>query len=46
MCSMLLVSWFFCPIYALYEEAGAIHPNDVGDNVLDVENLIKEPFKN
>ncbi|MBX7076000.1 MAG: 4Fe-4S binding protein [Methanobacteriaceae archaeon] len=35
----------FCPIYALYEEAGAIHPNDVGDNVLDVENLIKEPFK-
>jgi energy-converting hydrogenase B subunit L len=35
----------FCPIYALYGEAGAIHPNAVGESTFDVSDIIKEPFK-
>ncbi|WP_409200408.1 4Fe-4S dicluster domain-containing protein [Methanobrevibacter sp. DSM 116169] len=35
----------FCPIYALYSEAGAIHPNAVGDFEVDTKNIIDEPFK-
>lgn len=35
----------FCPIYALYGEAGTVHPNAVGDINLDIKNLMDKPFK-
>ncbi|MCQ2738040.1 MAG: 4Fe-4S binding protein [archaeon] len=35
----------FCPIYALYEETGAIHPNNVGDSDVNPNDLINKPIK-
>ena len=35
----------FCPIYALYGQAGAVHPNDVGESDLDPKDLMSEPIK-
>ncbi len=35
----------FCPIYALYEESGSIHPNNVGDKDIDPNNLLSQPIK-
>lgn len=35
----------FCPVYALYEEAGSIHPNNVGDSDVDPNNLMTQPIK-
>lgn len=35
----------FCPVYALYEEAGSIHPNNVGDSGIDPDNLMTQPIR-
>ncbi len=35
----------FCPLYALFGEAGTIHPNDVGKVDLEVEKLLDKPVK-
>jgi len=35
----------FCPVYALYCEAGTIHPNSVGEFEINTKDLIEEPFK-
>ena len=35
----------FCPIYSLYGEKGTIHPSCVGDQEVDVNELITQPFK-
>ena len=35
----------FCPVYALYEETGSIHPNNVGDSDIDPNNLMTQPIK-
>lgn len=35
----------FCPIYSLYGEAGTIHPNNVGDNEINSDELISKPVK-
>lgn len=35
----------FCPVYALFGMKGAIHPNSVGEQQVDVSNLIEQPVK-
>jgi energy-converting hydrogenase B subunit L len=35
----------FCPLYALFGEAGTIHPNDVGVVEEDVRELLEKPVK-
>jgi energy-converting hydrogenase B subunit L len=35
----------FCPLYALFGEAGTIHPNDVGEVESDITGLLKKPVK-
>lgn len=35
----------FCPLYALFGEAGTIHPTDVGDVHPDVRELLDKPIK-
>lgn len=35
----------FCPLYALFGEAGTIHPNDVGDVNPDVREMLEKPVK-
>ncbi len=35
----------FCPLYALFGEAGTIHPNDVGIVDLEISKLLDEPVK-
>ncbi|MEW6010018.1 MAG: 4Fe-4S dicluster domain-containing protein [Euryarchaeota archaeon] len=35
----------FCPLYALFGEAGTIHPNDVGKVESDIEKLLEKPVK-
>ena len=35
----------FCPIYALFGEAGTIHPNDVGAAESDISELLEKPVK-
>lgn len=35
----------FCPVYALFGLKGTIHPNSVGDQHIDVEELIDQPIK-
>jgi|ERR1039458_7385769 energy-converting hydrogenase B subunit L len=35
----------FCPLYALFGEAGTIHPNDVGIVESDISQLLKQPVK-
>jgi energy-converting hydrogenase B subunit L len=35
----------FCPLYALFGEAGTIHPNDVGIVEEDVRELLEKPVK-
>ena len=35
----------FCPIYSLYGQKGAVHPNSVGDQEVNVNELIEQPFK-
>ncbi len=35
----------FCPLYALFGEAGTIHPNDVGDVRPDVREMLEKPVK-
>jgi len=35
----------FCPLYALFGEAGTIHPNDVGEVELDISKLLEKPVK-
>ncbi|MBE6505498.1 MAG: 4Fe-4S binding protein [Methanobrevibacter sp.] len=35
----------FCPIYSLYGQKGTVHPNSVGDQEVNVNELIEQPFK-
>ena len=35
----------FCPLYALFGEAGTIHPNDVGLVEEDIKELLEKPVK-
>ncbi|MCC7552948.1 MAG: 4Fe-4S dicluster domain-containing protein [Methanobacteriaceae archaeon] len=35
----------FCPVYALFGEPATIHPNDVGELEVNVNDLIEEPIK-
>jgi len=35
----------FCPLYALFGEAGTIHPNDVGVVDSDISELLEKPVK-
>ncbi|MGC9517849.1 MAG: 4Fe-4S dicluster domain-containing protein [Methanomicrobiales archaeon] len=35
----------FCPLYALFGEAGTIHPNDVGKVESDITELLEKPIK-
>jgi energy-converting hydrogenase B subunit L len=35
----------FCPLYALFGEAGTIHPNDVGIVESDISKLLEKPVK-
>ena len=35
----------FCPLYALFGQAGTIHPNDVGEVELNMEELLQKPIK-
>ena len=35
----------FCPLYALFGEAGTIHPNDVGVLESDISKLLEKPVK-
>jgi energy-converting hydrogenase B subunit L len=35
----------FCPMYALFGDAGTIHPNDVGVVESDINKLMDKPFK-
>ncbi len=35
----------FCPLYALFGEAGTIHPNDVGEVTSDISQLLEKPVK-
>ena len=35
----------FCPLYALFGEAGTIHPNDVGEVNPDINELLDKPMK-
>jgi len=35
----------FCPLYALFGEAGTIHPNDVGVVESDISQLLEKPVK-
>lgn len=35
----------FCPLYALFGEAGTIHPNDVGVVESDISELLEKPVK-
>ena len=35
----------FCPVFSLYDEKGTIHPSCVGDQEVNIESKINEPFK-
>ena len=35
----------FCPVFLLYGEKGTIHPNTVGNQEVDVSELINQPVK-
>ncbi len=35
----------FCPMYSFFEEAGTIHPGNVGEINIDTEELLSEPIK-
>ncbi|MBQ2962435.1 4Fe-4S binding protein [Methanobrevibacter sp.] len=35
----------FCPIYSFFEEAGTIHPGNVGEIHIDTSELLEEPIK-
>lgn len=35
----------FCPVYVLFGLKGTIHPNSVGNQHIDVSNLIDQPIK-
>ena len=35
----------FCPIYSFFEEAGTIHPGNVGEISIDTKELLDEPIK-
>ena len=35
----------FCPIYSFFEEAGTIHPGNVGEINIDTKELMEEPIK-
>ena len=35
----------FCPLYALFGEAGTIHPNDVGVVESEISQLLEKPVK-
>lgn len=35
----------FCPIYSFFEEAGTIHPGNVGEIHIDTNELLSEPIK-
>ena len=35
----------FCPMYSFFEEAGTIHPGNVGEISIDTEELLSEPIK-
>lgn len=35
----------FCPVYSLYGEKGTIHPNNVGDQEVDITEALNHPFK-
>lgn len=35
----------FCPLYALFGEAGTIHPNDVGVVESEISKLLEKPIK-
>ena len=35
----------FCPVYSLYGQKGTVHPNSVGDQEVNVSELINQPVK-
>ena len=35
----------FCPIYSLYGQKGTIHPSCVGDQEVNIDELMTQPFK-
>lgn len=35
----------FCPLYSLYGVKGAVHPNNVGNQIVDVSKYINQPVK-
>ena len=35
----------FCPVFSLYGEKGTIHPSNVGDQEVDIESALEQPFK-
>ena len=35
----------FCPVFSLYGEKGTVHPSNVGDQEVDVADMLDKPFK-
>ena len=35
----------FCPLYSLYGVKGAVYPNNVGNQIVDVSKYINQPVK-
>lgn len=35
----------FCPIFSLYGQKGVVHPSCVGDQEVDVDKYLTQPFK-
>ena len=35
----------FCPIFSLYGQKGTIHPSCVGDQKVDLDDCLNQPFK-
>ena len=35
----------FCPVFSLYGEKGTVHPSNVGDQEVDVAEMLDKPFK-
>ena len=35
----------FCPVFSLYGEKGTVHPSNVGDQEVDISDMLNKPFK-
>ena len=44
-CSVCYYCHDFCPIYSLYGQKGTIHPSCVGDQEVNIDELMTQPFK-